>query len=87
MARFSDGYGAAAVTANPTLIYKFDGNREVLSLYNNGTATVYIGSGTAVTTSTGYPVVSGGECHWLGVSDCYGIVAAGTCDVRFHNVA
>ena len=87
MAKFGDVCGAVAVTASVTLIAKEDGYREVLSLYNNGTATVYIGSGTAVTTSTGYPVVSGGECHWLGIGPCYGIVAAGTCDVRYHNVA
>ena len=87
MASFGDGVGNIYVTTNATLIYKGDGLREALSIYNNGTTTVYLGSGTAVTVANGYPVPAASECHWLGISDVYGIVAGGSADVRYHNVA
>lgn len=55
-----------------------------LILYNNGSATVYVG-GSDVTTSNGVPVAAsswGPSIDLDGAEGVYGIVASGTVDVR-----
>lgn len=83
MAKFSDVVGQVNITATATLIQAADANRELLSIYNAGTATVYLGAGTAVTTANGYPVAANTEVQWVGIGAVYGIVSGGTVDVRY----
>lgn len=85
MAKFRDVVGNVNVTATATLIQAADDNRELLSIYNAGTATLYIGAGTAVTTANGYPVAASTEVQWVGVGAVYGIVSGGTVDVRYKS--
>jgi hypothetical protein len=75
---------AVSVGGTPTLLPTTAlANRERLIVYNNGSATVYLG-GSTVTTSTGLPVLPGAA--WT--LDCgpdqavYAIAQAGTQNVR-----
>ena len=84
-ARFGDVTGAVSVLSTATLIYRADGNRDSLMIYNNGSETIYLGATESVTTSTGYPVTAASAAPWFGVGACYGICATGPVDTRFHN--
>lgn len=58
------------------------GGRKTLLIYNNGTATIYIG-GANVTVNTGIPLAVGATLAIdVGVALVYGIAASGTHDVR-----
>jgi hypothetical protein len=64
-------------------------NRRNLTLRNNGTNTIFIGSGTNVTTSNGFPVKSG-ETLTLPVSEdltIKAITSTGTVDTRILEVS
>lgn len=60
-----------------------------LALFNNGAATVYLG-GSDVTTSNGFPMPGGTYGPSVELADpgegVYGIVAAGTVEVRVFEV-
>ncbi len=78
---------SVGTTATPLPGTQFPG----FILYNNGSTTVFLGD-SAVTTSTGFPVLTATEFSLGEVSDrsirglttdrLYGIVASGTEDVR-----
>lgn len=87
MATIGDSVSNVTIAATATLIKSADPLRMALSIYNNGAVTVYVGQADTVTASNGYPILAGGECHWLGVSAVYGIAASGTADVRYHEVS
>ena len=75
-------YGAITVEDTATEILAARSTRTGLLIVNNSAKTVYIG-GDAVTTLTGIPVVAGGSYEnqdWVGA--LYGIVSAGTANVR-----
>jgi len=78
-------YGAVSVGAIATVILAAQSTRTGLIIVNNSTKTVYIG-GDAVDTDNGLPLVEGASYEnqdWVGV--VYGIVAAGTADVRVED--
>lgn len=75
----------AAATALPAVALVA---RRHIIVYNNGTATIYVGTST-VTVLTGMPIVEGASLH-LDLSDdvtLYGIAAAGAHDVRLLEIA
>jgi len=74
---------AVSVTTSATLLpTSVLTNRVSLCVYNNGAATMYLGT-SGVTTVNGLPIVAGGSfCDDVGSQPYYGIVAAGTIDAR-----
>lgn len=76
---------AINVTNAATLLAAANDNRRSVQFQNMGTATVYVGGGTAVSTTHGWPII--GAATWpaqpypLG-GPWYGIVASGTVAVR-----
>ncbi|KKK85414.1 hypothetical protein LCGC14_2773540 [marine sediment metagenome] len=78
-------YGAVSVGDTATVILVEQSTRTGLIIVNNSTQTVYLG-GDAVSTANGLPLVEGasyGNQDWVGA--IYGIVAAGTSDVRVED--
>lgn len=74
---------AVSVTTSATLLPASAlTNRTSLCVYNNGSATLFVGT-SGVTTSTGFPVPAGGAfCDDVGSQPYYGIVASGTVEAR-----
>jgi len=78
-----------SVTTNATALCTAKESRTSILIANNGSATLYIGTTSAVTTSTGTPVPEGqahsdsGEHCYRGI--WYGIVASATLDVRVED--
>jgi hypothetical protein len=54
---------------------------ERMLIYNNGSATIYVG-GANVTTSNGLPVAPGASLGVGARAEVYGIVASGTVEAR-----
>lgn len=86
----TDNYGNASVvsTAGGTAIIANLAQRRTVIIYNNGTAIVYLGFDSSVTTSNGIPLLpqSSMELGGKNVSRktaIYGIAASGTQDVRY----
>lgn len=75
-------YGATTITSSATLI-RASQARTSISIYNNGAATVYVGTDSAVTTSNGMPIPAGSEREILFEGTIYGIVASGSVEVRW----
>lgn len=72
-----------AVTSTATLIKASTASRKELFVKAID-GTVYVGSSSAVTTSTGYPLYTGEELPpSLYTGDVYGITASGTVNVRY----
>jgi len=70
------------IAATATLIDAGSAGRESVLLYNNGTATIYIGH-SGVTTSNGLPLPVGGSLTVdKNTAALYGIVASGTQNLR-----
>ena len=83
--RTSAGYGAKSVLATATKILDVQLNRSCCVIVNNSAQTVYLGFTNGVTTAAGIPIVAGGSYDnqvWIG--EIWGIVAAGTANVRFE---
>jgi hypothetical protein len=86
----ADSYGNVSVvdTAGGTaIIANLNQHRSVI-IYNNGTAIVYIGFDSSVTTSNGIPLLPQASIELGGRSvsrkpSIYGIAASGTQDVRY----
>lgn len=86
----ADSYGASSVvsTAGGTAIVSNLTQRRRILIRNNGTAIVYIGFDSSVTTSNGFPIMPqdslelGGEFASRKPA-IYGIAASGTQDVRY----
>lgn len=83
-------YGAVTVTTTATLIVEFNCNRKEVIITNNNDedVTVYIGMDENVTVDTGTPFYANqtrGHARGFGtyLGPIYGIVASGTCDVRY----
>ncbi|SRR5579875_3657019 len=77
-----------APTATPAQILASDGRRINVSIYNNGTQTVYLGADSTVSSSTGLPLPAGAV---LDDQSSYGawwaVVASGTGDLRICEVS
>lgn len=58
-----------------------------MTLYNNASVTVYIGTDASVATSTGMPMLAGAAYDFNGFQSykgpIYGIAASATADVRY----
>jgi hypothetical protein len=79
----ADTYVVAAVTVanTATVILAKNNNRVEVVLYNNGAATIFVGPST-VTTAAGLPIAAGASLSLNGQAALYGIVAAGTEEIR-----
>lgn len=86
-------YGTISVGDTATLIVSGNTARQSIMLSNtDGTLTVYIGPDNSVTTANGIPIygyqtvdmIKHLAGHYKG--DIYGIVSAGTADVRYWEV-
>lgn len=81
-------YGTTTITTSATQIIGSSRNRTGWMITNNGTAVIYVGFDTSVTTSNGMPIaegekfISNGDKIWRGA--IYGIVGTGTQNVRFQ---
>ena len=61
--------------------------RRVVSVYNNGSATIFLGA-SGVTTAAGFPLLPGQSINLaVGALALYGIVATGTVEARVMEVA
>lgn len=79
--------GAVSVGTSATLILAANKNRKFASLYNAGTATVYIG-GSGVSVAAGYPVPANTAFNdGDGIGAWYGIVSVGTQSVTPLEIA
>lgn len=82
-------YNKVSVKDTATLIVAANSKRRNITIANNGTNDVFIGSDTAVTTANGLPVFGGSTRDSSKVSewyagDIYGIVAIDqTGDIRY----
>lgn len=81
-------YGNVDVLTTATLIVSANCQRKNLSIVNNGAKSVFLGSDSSVTVSTGFPLFQFSTRDqskipegYLG--DIYGIVTTGTADVRY----
>ncbi len=74
-------------SSGSTLIIAANTWRKGLTIYNNGTPTVYVGTDTSVATGTGIPVLNNGNYDFQGYKvykgAVYGIAASATSDVRY----
>lgn len=73
---------AGVVGANPPTLSSTK-DRKNITLFNNGTTTIFLGD-ASVTTVSGHPVLAqtGFSADYGGQAALYGICAAGTNDVR-----
>ena len=79
---------AVSVASTATSILAANTSRKAAFIANNGTQTVYLGRDNTVTTANGLPLAAGQTWPDDTSTDAwYGIVASGTCDVRFLEVA
>lgn len=81
-------YGVVSVGSSATLVHATQSARRNIWFFNNGSATMYCGFDSSVTTSNGMPflTMTGGTSEGDGVafqSQLYCIVATGTTDVRW----
>ncbi len=81
-------YNTVTVGTSASLVLGANPSRRGMILANAGASTVYIGSDSSVTTSTGIPIVANGNLTdsgprdlWKG--DVYAICASGTVDFRY----
>jgi len=83
----ANSYNTVTVTSAATLVKAANSWRAGITLYNVGTATVYVGTDSSVTSSTGMPVAQGGAYDfngWEGYrGDIYAITASSTADLRY----
>ena len=72
-----------SVGTTETSLASASASRLSVGLYNNGSATVFVGP-TGVTTSTGFPIPAGGALFLDqgATAQVFGIVASGTVNVR-----
>lgn len=84
----ANSYNTVTVqSSGSTLILAANSWRSGLTLYNNGSVTVYIGTDSSVATTTGLPMLAGatydlnGWQQYKGV--VYGIAASATADMRY----
>lgn len=74
---------AVSVGTTATVVHTFASEIESIVVYNNGSATIFLGS-SADTTSTGFPLAAGASLALKGsVGEVlYGIVASSTVEAR-----
>ncbi len=74
-------------SSGATLILAANTWRCGLTLYNNGSVTVYLGTDSSVATTTGMPILAAGSYDFNGWQSykgaLYGIAASATADVRY----
>lgn len=74
-------------SSGATLILAANANRVGVTLYNNGSVTVYIGVNSSVSTSNGIVLAAAGAYDFNGWKcyrgDIYGIAASATADMRY----
>lgn len=84
----TDNFSSVTVGNTATLILAANENRHSFLISNTSSGTVFIGPTSSVTTANGSPLLENGSLSEdssgtkLYTSDIYGIVAAGTSDVR-----
>jgi len=85
---FISTYNAVSVGSTATLIMAANNERKGCVIFNNGTNTIYLGMDSAVTSSTGLPILANAtfsnsnlQALWRGA--IYAITASSTSDVRF----
>jgi len=81
-------YDSVSVDTNATLVVAKNRFRRGVTVYNNGTAIVYIGFDDAVDATSGMPLIPRATASFNRVFDglrgsIYGIAASGTQDVRY----
>lgn len=81
-------YNTVTVGNTATLIVAANNNRKGLIVFNNGSANLFIGPDTAVTTANSLPMIPLATFSQSGERDVYrgaiyGIVASSTNDVRY----
>lgn len=74
--------GQVNVGTAATQIAAANGNRFSVVIYNNGTATVYVGT-SGVTTGNGHALPAGQAISFKSTAAIYGIVGAGTQTVTY----
>ena len=78
-------YNAVSVGSTATVIKAANASRGAILIRNNGSQNIWIGP-SGVTTSTGYKLAPLKMIYLRDKSAIYGIVASGTCDVRYLEV-
>lgn len=76
-------FGAITVGTSATQIRAANTSRRSISIFNNGSVTVYVGYDNTVTVSNGMPIPPGGERELRVTSDVYGIAGTAGQDVRY----
>lgn len=84
----ANSYNTVTVqSSGATVILAANTWREGITLYNNGSVTVYIGTDSSVATGTGMPMLAGAAYDFNGWQQykgaLYGIAASATADVRY----
>ena len=74
---------AVSVATTATALHTFTAENQSVAVYNNGSATIYIGNASD-TTSTGFPIAPGATFTTGGLAGevLYGIVASSTVEAR-----
>lgn len=84
----ANSYNTVTVqSSSSTLILAANTNRVGITLYNNGSVTVYIGTDSSVATTTGIVMAAGAAYNFNGWKayrgPIYGIAASATADMRY----
>lgn len=84
----ANSYNTVTVqSSGATLILAANTNRVGITLYNNSSVTVYIGTDTALATGTGMPMLAGAAYDFNGWKvyrgNVYGLAASATADMRY----
>ena len=78
----SGGYGTVTVAAAATQISVAAAAQKSVMVQNKGAISVYVGYDNLVTTANGIEIPAGGAITIDTALDVYGIVSAGTADIR-----
>jgi hypothetical protein len=78
--KINEGFGTSqvAVTAAASKIVTGQSGTDTVTLYNTGTTTAYVGAGSGVTSTTGFPIVAGAALVMEATVDIYAITASGS---------
>lgn len=84
----ANSYNTVTVqSSGATVILAANTWRTGITLYNNGSVTVYIGTDSSVATATGMPMAAGASYDFNGWQSykgaLYGIAASSTADMRY----
>lgn len=84
----ANSYNSVTVqSSGATLVLASNTWRQGITLYNNGSVTIYIGTDASVATATGIPMLAGAAYDFNGWQQykgpLYAIAASATADVRY----